>query len=98
MDGPLESAIAVVVDGKTIDWCFPEEGHEADARAKLGPGGAAIRRPWQNAPMTAEPVLWPSDTQQAAPRAVATWLFVCCALVFAMVVVGGVTRLTSSGL
>ena len=33
-----------------------------------------------------------------APRAVAAWLFVCCALVFAMVVVGGVTRLTHSGL
>jgi cytochrome c oxidase assembly protein subunit 15 len=33
-----------------------------------------------------------------APRAVALWLFACCALVFAMVVVGGVTRLTHSGL
>ncbi len=33
-----------------------------------------------------------------ARRSVATWLFVCCALVFAMVVVGGVTRLTHSGL
>jgi heme a synthase len=31
-------------------------------------------------------------------RAVATWLFACCALLFAMVVVGGVTRLTHSGL
>ena len=31
-------------------------------------------------------------------RAVAAWLFACCALVFAMVVVGGVTRLTHSGL
>ena len=31
-------------------------------------------------------------------RRVAAWLFVCCALVFAMVVVGGVTRLTHSGL
>ena len=29
---------------------------------------------------------------------IAAWLFVCCALVFAMVVVGGVTRLTHSGL
>lgn len=29
---------------------------------------------------------------------IAIWLFVCCALVFAMVVVGGVTRLTGSGL
>ena len=33
-----------------------------------------------------------------ATRAVALWLLVCCALVFAMVVVGGVTRLTRSGL
>src|SRR5436190_13673174 len=31
-------------------------------------------------------------------RAVAVWLLVCCALLFAMVVVGGVTRLTHSGL
>ena len=31
-------------------------------------------------------------------RAVAIWLFICAALVFAMVVVGGVTRLTGSGL
>jgi cytochrome c oxidase assembly protein subunit 15 len=29
---------------------------------------------------------------------VAVWLFICCALIFAMVVVGGVTRLTLSGL
>ena len=33
-----------------------------------------------------------------SPRPIAAWLFVCCALVFAMVVVGGVTRLTHSGL
>ncbi len=31
-------------------------------------------------------------------RPVALWLLVCCALIFAMVVVGGVTRLTHSGL
>lgn len=31
-------------------------------------------------------------------RAVARWLLICCALVFAMVVLGGVTRLTGSGL
>ena len=31
-------------------------------------------------------------------RRVAVWLFLCCALVFAMIVVGGVTRLTHSGL
>lgn len=35
---------------------------------------------------------------RAANRAIATWLLVCCALVFAMVVLGGVTRLTGSGL
>ena len=29
--------------------------------------------------------------------AVARWLLACCALVFAMVVLGGVTRLTHSG-
>jgi heme a synthase len=33
-----------------------------------------------------------------SPRAIAAWLLACCALVFAMVVVGGVTRLTHSGL
>ena len=31
-------------------------------------------------------------------RAIALWLLVCCALIFAMVVLGGVTRLTRSGL
>ena len=51
--------------------------------------------------------LAPSASAQAARtpshladsrRAVAAWLFACCALVFAMVIVGGVTRLTHSGL
>ena len=31
-------------------------------------------------------------------RAIANWLLICCGLVFAMVVLGGVTRLTGSGL
>ena len=31
-------------------------------------------------------------------REVAAWLFICCALVFLMLVVGGITRLTHSGL
>lgn len=31
-------------------------------------------------------------------RVVAAWLYLCCALLFALVVVGGVTRLTHSGL
>ncbi|GJL82803.1 MAG: heme A synthase [marine bacterium B5-7] len=37
-------------------------------------------------------------SQQNVPMAVVIWLLVCCALVFAMVVIGGVTRLTGSGL
>jgi len=43
----------------------------------------------------------PASSSPHAPsldRAVSNWLLVCCALVFAMVVVGGVTRLTGSGL
>ncbi len=44
----------------------------------------------------------PAPTAASAPaaghRAVAAWLLACCALVFAMVVVGGATRLTHSGL
>ncbi len=35
---------------------------------------------------------------QTHDRSVATWLLICCGLVFAMVVLGGVTRLTGSGL
>jgi cytochrome c oxidase assembly protein subunit 15 len=37
-------------------------------------------------------------TATGRDRVVAGWLLVCCALVFAIVVVGGVTRLTHSGL
>lgn len=42
----------------------------------------------------------PSGRLGAVPasRAVAIWLLLCCAMLFAMVVVGGVTRLTHSGL
>jgi cytochrome c oxidase assembly protein subunit 15 len=39
-----------------------------------------------------------SSDLAAHRRAIAAWLLLCCALVFAMVVVGGVTRLTHSGL
>jgi cytochrome c oxidase assembly protein subunit 15 len=39
-----------------------------------------------------------STPAQQSRRAVAAWLLVCCALVFAMVVIGGITRLTHSGL
>lgn len=39
-----------------------------------------------------------NELQYAQNKRVATWLLICCALVFAMVVLGGVTRLTGSGL
>jgi len=38
------------------------------------------------------------SAQTRQPKAIALWLFVCCALIFVMVVLGGVTRLTRSGL
>ena len=39
-----------------------------------------------------------ATTTETTHRAIAIWLLVVCALVFAMVVLGGVTRLTRSGL
>lgn len=40
----------------------------------------------------------PSAFGYGHDRSIATWLLLCCALVFVMVVVGGITRLTKSGL
>jgi cytochrome c oxidase assembly protein subunit 15 len=34
----------------------------------------------------------------AADRRAALWLLICCSMIFAMVVIGGITRLTESGL
>ncbi|MFM7346647.1 MAG: COX15/CtaA family protein [Tagaea sp.] len=39
-----------------------------------------------------------SATQHPSDRAVAIWLLICAAMIFAMVVIGGITRLTESGL
>ena len=39
-----------------------------------------------------------TNIRQSQNRAVATWLLICCGLVFVMVVLGGFTRLTGSGL
>src|SRR5262250_804311 len=39
-----------------------------------------------------------SRTSHAADRAVGLWLLACCAMIFVMVVIGGITRLTESGL
>jgi len=39
-----------------------------------------------------------NDAARRDTRPVAIWLLVCCAMIFAMVVIGGITRLTWSGL
>src|SRR6476660_9705570 len=39
-----------------------------------------------------------SGTAIAGERAVAYWLLFCCGMIFLMVVIGGITRLTLSGL
>ncbi|MGJ3259326.1 MAG: COX15/CtaA family protein [Rhodospirillales bacterium] len=44
------------------------------------------------------PVQTPTDQPRHADRIIAYWLLVICAMVFAMVVLGGFTRLTESGL
>jgi heme a synthase len=41
---------------------------------------------------------WESGANTASRKRIAAWLLTCCALIFLMVVVGGVTRLTHSGL
>jgi cytochrome c oxidase assembly protein subunit 15 len=55
--------------------------------------------------MTTMPPLAPSRpivvTEPVSPRAeraIALWLLACCAMIFAMVLIGGATRLTESGL
>jgi cytochrome c oxidase assembly protein subunit 15 len=49
----------------------------------------------QSAPSAAELA---GQARAGWERRIAAWLIVCCALVFAMVVLGGATRLTRSGL
>ena len=44
------------------------------------------------------PLSMPPSAIPGSERAIASWLLACCALVFAMIVIGGVTRLTHSGL
>jgi len=41
---------------------------------------------------------YPQQLDYSARRQVAAWLLLCCAMIFAMVVLGGATRLTGSGL
>ena len=39
-----------------------------------------------------------TNPERAHNRRIATWLFICCLMVYAMVILGGATRLTGSGL
>ena len=41
---------------------------------------------------------YPTHLQDSARRQVSAWLMLCCAMIFAMVILGGATRLTGSGL
>lgn len=41
---------------------------------------------------------YPTQLEDSARRQVAAWLLLCCAMIFAMVILGGATRLTGSGL
>jgi cytochrome c oxidase assembly protein subunit 15 len=67
-----------------------------DPRVKPGEGSRdnrSVARPW--VPAFAGKTI-KSDDRNTRP--VAIWLLVCCAMIFAMVIIGGITRLTWSGL
>jgi len=49
-------------------------------------------------PATATPSSQAAPLASADDRAIAIWLLVCCAMIFAMAVIGAITRLTESGL
>jgi cytochrome c oxidase assembly protein subunit 15 len=40
----------------------------------------------------------PASSRASADRAIGLWLLACCAMIFLMVLIGGITRLTESGL
>src|SRR3954463_9782104 len=52
--------------------------------------GATLPLPVATADMT--------DAAERSERAIAYWLLLCCAMIFLMIVIGGITRLTLSGL
>src|SRR3990170_784845 len=59
------------------------------------PRGAAHRRAHMESPLASE---LPTERRHPRPLALSNWLFGIAFLVFAMVVIGGITRLTESGL
>jgi len=107
-DGEEFLALAPKAPVRTSVEIFPlERANQALARVREGRiSGAACSRCMSGPPAQAK--ITRMQYAEASPprpapardrdRAVAAWLLACCALVFAMVVVGGVTRLTHSGL
>jgi cytochrome c oxidase assembly protein subunit 15 len=67
-------------------------------RRGWGPGGRSTRIAVMSQTITLPAGAARATMDERARRQVAAWLLTCCALVFCMVVVGGVTRLTHSGL
>src|SRR3546814_334902 len=61
-------------------------------------GGAISRIMASQAPFTAPATASAPAASRARPGALPSWLFAVAALVFLMVVIGGITRLTESGL
>lgn len=54
--------------------------------------------PMTQRPPSASRHIQGTDPIRTPNKALAIWLFICCAMIFVMVVLGGVTRLTHSGL
>src|SRR5579872_4712191 len=60
-------------------------------------GKQALRKP-QDTPLPAFALSDVTPRTVRPERAIAIWLVLCCGMVFLMVLIGGVTRLTESGL
>ena len=75
-------------------------GHYGVGPATHGRRRFGARRAGQRAynPRLSLPFPWVPDMDKTARRQVALWLFICSAMILAILVVGGVTRLTHSGL
>jgi cytochrome c oxidase assembly protein subunit 15 len=52
----------------------------------------------QNVPIQSSEAVNPSDAEQRDRTQIAIWLLTCCTLIMGIVIVGGLTRLTGSGL
>jgi cytochrome c oxidase assembly protein subunit 15 len=52
----------------------------------------------QNVPIQRSEAVNPSDANQRDRMQIAIWLLTCCALILGIVIIGGLTRLTGSGL